>query len=43
MKIKFMRILEKKSHEKIKNSSEKMLIFHMKKMIINDKLTKNLS
>ena len=31
------------SDEKIKNSSEKMLIFHMKKMIINDKLTKNLS
>ncbi len=43
MKIKFMRILEKKSHAKIKNSSEKMLIFHMKKMIINDKLSKNLS
>ena len=43
MKIKFMRILEKKSHAKIKNSRKKMLIFHMEKMIINDKLSKNLS
>ena len=43
MKIKFMRILEKKSNAKIKNSRKKMLIFHMEKMIINDKLSKNLS
>ena len=38
-----MRILEKKSHAKIKNSRKKMIIFHMEKMIINDKLSKNLS
>ncbi len=43
MKIKFIRILEKKAMKKIKNSSEKMMIFDMQKMIINDKLSKNLS
>ncbi len=43
MKIKFMRILEKKAMLKLRIQGKKMLIFHMEKMIINDKLSKNLS